>query len=53
MKSAFEPVFNLSVPRRGSVGLRPKIFDGIIMDKSQPIKSGIISTGIYAEGRVM
>jgi hypothetical protein len=26
---------------------------GIIIDKSQPIKSGIISTGIYAEARAI
>jgi hypothetical protein len=29
MKFAFEPVLNLSVPRRGPVGLRPEIFDRI------------------------
>jgi hypothetical protein len=27
--------------------------NGIIIDKSQPIKSGIISTGIYAEARAI
>src|SRR5580704_8025693 len=29
MKLVFEPVFNLSIPRRGSMGLRPEIFDRI------------------------
>ena len=27
--------------------------NGIIMDKSHPIKSGIISTGIYVEARAI
>lgn len=27
--------------------------NGIIIDKSQPVKSGIISTGIYAEARAI
>jgi hypothetical protein len=29
MELAFEPVFNLRVPRRGPVGLRPEILDRI------------------------
>src|SRR5271166_6380173 len=29
MKLVFEPVFNLSIPRRGSMGVRPEIFDRI------------------------
>ena len=29
MKLVFEPVFNLSIPRRGSMRLRPEIFDRI------------------------